>query len=51
LEALSQAAIAAGIKQASVYFVCDALFGLWGGLGAPWAFVRLRLADARRVAT
>ncbi|MBN1178232.1 MAG: phosphatase PAP2 family protein [Anaerolineae bacterium] len=28
-------------------FVRYTLIGLWGGLGAPWAFVKLRLAEGR----
>ena len=29
-------------------FVRYALVGLWGGVGAPWVFVRLRLADSEK---
>ncbi len=30
---------------AGLRFVRYALVGLWGGVGAPWVFVRLRLAE------
>jgi hypothetical protein len=33
--------------QALFRFVRYGLVGLWGGLGAPWAFVKLRLAEKR----
>ena len=37
-----------GLEPAVIFrFVRYAAIGLWGGLGAPWAFVRLRLADTR----
>jgi hypothetical protein len=29
-------------------FIRYALVGLWGGVGAPWLFVRLRLADQEK---
>jgi len=36
----------AGCEPAAVYRVVRyALVGLWGGLGAPWLFVRLKLAE------
>lgn len=37
----------AGLEPAPLFrFVRYALVGLWGGFGAPWLFVRLRLAKA-----
>ena len=36
-----------GLEPESLFrFVRYALIGLWGGLGAPWAFVKLQLAEA-----
>jgi membrane-associated phospholipid phosphatase len=36
----------AGLEPAFLFrFVRYALVGLWGGMGAPWVFVRLKLAD------
>ncbi|HHS96730.1 MAG TPA: phosphatase PAP2 family protein [Chloroflexi bacterium] len=36
----------AGLEPAPLFrFVRYGLVGLWGGLGAPWTFVRLRLAE------
>ena len=36
------------LEPADVYRVYRyALVGLWGGLGAPWLFVRLRLAEKK----
>jgi len=35
-----------GLEPASLYRLARyVLVGLWGGLGAPWVFVRLKLAD------
>jgi hypothetical protein len=30
-------------------FIRYALIGLWGSLGAPWVFVKLRLADQEKM--
>ena len=36
----------AGLEPASLFRVVRyALVGLWGGMGAPWVFVRMKLAD------
>ena len=42
-----KAAFAALQPEPVFRFVRYAAMGLWGGLGAPWAFVRLRLAETR----
>jgi membrane-associated phospholipid phosphatase len=42
-----KAAFAALQPEPVFRFVRYAAMGLWGGLGAPWAFVRLRLAERR----
>ena len=37
------------LEPAGLYRVCRyALVGLWGGLGAPWLFVKLKLAETDR---
>jgi len=37
-----------GLEPALLFrFVRYGLMGLWGGLGAPWVFTRLRLAEVR----
>jgi hypothetical protein len=36
----------AAMEPAALFrFIRYALVGLWGGLGAPWLFVRLKLAE------
>jgi hypothetical protein len=38
-----------GMEPAAPFrFIRYALVGLWGGVGAPWMFVRLRLADKEK---
>jgi hypothetical protein len=37
-----------GLEPALLFRFCRyVLTGLWGALGAPWVFVRLKLADRR----
>jgi len=38
-----------GLEPAAGFrFIRYALVGLWGGVGAPWVFVRLKLADKEK---
>jgi membrane-associated phospholipid phosphatase len=41
--------IFSGMEPAGIFrFIRYALVGLWGGVGAPWVFVRLKLADKEK---